>query len=226
MSDIFKQLKTSRLYWMLYDSTMKFWWIGVMGIILFWVLFFIVDSKKFLNDGEREININDESALVIDWNKWEEEKLAFEENLEEDLIVADKKILNSKSKSALEIAKGLLELNRIYPSRNYVYWKTITAKVTAYTPDFRSCGRFADGKTSKLDNAFKFDGVAIAPKVIQYRSGVYIPSVGVKEADDTGSAMRKAARKGYYHIDVRMRTNRKAKRWGVRWKRVHLYKKS
>lgn len=109
----------------------------------------------------------------------------------------------------------------------YVYWKTVRAKVTAYEPGRRSCGKFANGKTSIGHNAWNMDGVATDPKAIPY--GVYcdVPGIGIREVDDTGSAMRKSWRRyGRYHIDVRMPYYYQAKRWGVKYLDVKLYKKA
>lgn len=91
-------------------------------------------------------------------------------------------------------------------------------KVTAYCADCRICnGKWADGRTALNDDARKCDGVAAAPKLIPYRTKLLIPGVGVKEVDDTGGAMRQAAKKGIYHIDVRFLDHAEARRFGVRW---------
>ena len=50
----------------------------------------------------------------------------------------------------------------------YVYWKTVRAKVTAYEPGRRSCGKYANGKTSIGQNAWIMDGVAADPRAIPY----------------------------------------------------------
>lgn len=108
----------------------------------------------------------------------------------------------------------------------YEYWKTVVAKVTAYEPSSLSCGKYADGKTSLLDNAWKLDGCAVDPGAIPYRTLLYIPNVGFREADDTGSAMKKSwKRSGTYHIDLRMSYPHQARKWGVKWLAVHLFRK-
>ncbi len=109
----------------------------------------------------------------------------------------------------------------------YVYWKTVRAKVTAYEPGRRSCGKFADGKTSLGQNAWKMDGVATDPKAIPYGCYVVIPGVGSKEVDDTGSGMRDSwQRYRRYHIDLRMPYYGQAKRWGVKHLDVKVYRKA
>lgn len=95
-------------------------------------------------------------------------------------------------------------------------WQKKQAKVTAYVPKSESYGKYNDGKTALGDNAFKLDGVAVAPDAIPYRSKVYIPSAGVREADDTGVAMRKAWKEGNLHIDLRVKNLEKAHQWGVK----------
>lgn len=110
--------------------------------------------------------------------------------------------------------------------QGYVYWKTVLAKVTAYDPSGVSCGKYADGKTSLLDNAWKLDGVAVDPEAIPYRTKLFIPGVGFKEADDTGSAMKKSWKnQGIYQIDLRMTYAHQAREWGIRWIYIDLYKK-
>ncbi|MCD6405854.1 MAG: 3D domain-containing protein [Planctomycetes bacterium] len=111
--------------------------------------------------------------------------------------------------------------------RGYVYWKTVRAKVTAYDPSRRSCGKFADGKTSIGQNAWVADGVASDPRAIPYGTYVVIPGVGVKEVDDTGKAMRNSWRRHRrYHIDLRMTYPWQANRWGVKYLDIKLYRKT
>lgn len=108
----------------------------------------------------------------------------------------------------------------------YVYWKTVTARVTAYDPSYRCCGRSADGKTAIMDNAWVLDGVAVDPRAIPYRSLALIPGVGLREADDTGIAMQRSwSREGVYHIDVRLKYFYQARNWGVKTLRVPLFRK-
>lgn len=101
--------------------------------------------------------------------------------------------------------------------------RTIRMKVTAYCLCRICCGKWADlseRKTSIGDDAKKYDGVAADPKLLPYRTRLEIPGLGVKEVDDTGGGMRQSAKKGIYHIDVRMPSHEAALRWGVRWLEV------
>ena len=106
----------------------------------------------------------------------------------------------------------------------YAFWKTIRSKVTAYDPTGCCCGRSADGKTSTGDDAWVLDGVATAPEAIPYRTRLWVPEAGWREADDTGSAMRRAWRRGRYLIDLRLAAHLEARRWGARDLTVHLYR--
>jgi 3D (Asp-Asp-Asp) domain-containing protein len=92
----------------------------------------------------------------------------------------------------------------------------ISMKVTGYCPCAICCGMYADGKTSRNDDAYVCDGVAADPNLIPYRTKLFIPNVGIREVDDTGSAMQKSAREGIYHIDLRFKTHSEARAWGVR----------
>ena len=106
----------------------------------------------------------------------------------------------------------------------FVYWKTVKARVTAYDPGGCCCERIPDGMTSTGDNAWLLDGAAVAPLAIPYRTRLWIPGAGWREADDTGSAMRQAWRKGIHHVDLRMATHWQARQWGVQKLEVRLYR--
>jgi len=90
----------------------------------------------------------------------------------------------------------------------------VEAKLTAYSPDARSCGKWADGKTATMRDA-SLPGVAVDPKVIPYGSIIVIDGEWYI-ADDTGGAMRQASKKGKVHIDIRMPTHEDAMEFGVR----------
>lgn len=107
----------------------------------------------------------------------------------------------------------------------YRYWKTVRAKVTAYTPHRNCCYPFDDGRTSTGTNAYRMIGVAVDPRVIPYKTLIKIPEVGYRIVDDTGAAMRRSSRRGVYHVDVRMKKHRFAIRWGVKRLDIVLYKK-
>ena len=101
----------------------------------------------------------------------------------------------------------------------------VYAKVTAYCSRCEECcGEFADGITSIGRDANKTLGVAVDPKIIPYWSLVGIPGVGFRRADDTGGEMRKSAKKGIWHIDLRFHDHQDAVEFGVQWKRVLILK--
>jgi 3D (Asp-Asp-Asp) domain-containing protein len=225
MVNLIKQLSTCRLYWSIHDILLKYWWAGSLILIVFWggIAFLKTPSelrhmdKAFFEDltASDEFKIKHETVNLINSN-------------DTIVIKASSPQIEKKSETPKKIKtavdKALEELNNKYPNRKYSYWKTINCKLTAYTPDFRSCGVFSDGLTSQMDNAYRLDGVAACPDVLPYRSGVYIPGFGIKEVDDTGGAMRQAAKKGYYHIDIRMKSNKEAENFGIKWQKVHLFK--
>jgi 3D (Asp-Asp-Asp) domain-containing protein len=111
-------------------------------------------------------------------------------------------------------AYGIYDQKVPEPPPGYRYWGTVVAKITAYEPSYVSCGRSADGKTSTMRNAWKMDGCAVDPSAIPYGTLVWVPAVGWRVADDTGSAMKRSWKKGVYHVDVRMGTVWQARRWG------------
>jgi 3D (Asp-Asp-Asp) domain-containing protein len=87
------------------------------------------------------------------------------------------------------------------------------------------------GRTALGDNAYVADGVAAAFEILPdlpRRARVIIPGYGVREVDDTGGDMRKNARKGIYHIDVRFSTHSQARAafggQGRRWVLVQILK--
>ncbi len=94
--------------------------------------------------------------------------------------------------------------------------RTVKAIVTAYCPCRACCGPDARGITSTGQDARRLSGCAVDPKSIPYGCRVYVPGVGWRTADDTGSAMRRDGRQGIVHVDVRMGSHAEALRFGVR----------
>lgn len=117
--------------------------------------------------------------------------------------------------NALLRAYGFRDVEAPEPPRGYRVWGTVVGRVTAYEPSAVSCGRFADGKTSTLRNAWNMDGCAVAPDAIPYGTLLWIPGIGWRVADDTGGAMKRSWRQGVYHVDVRVPSVSQARRWGV-----------
>jgi 3D (Asp-Asp-Asp) domain-containing protein len=101
--------------------------------------------------------------------------------------------------------------------------KIVKMMVTAYCTCKKCCGKWSKRKRTALgDNALVMDGVAADFTIIPRRAELTIPGVGVKEVDDTGGRMREDGRKGITHIDVRMKSHRIARRFGVKWLDVEV----
>jgi len=101
----------------------------------------------------------------------------------------------------------------------------VESKVTAYCPCEKCCSVYSDGVTSTGRSA-KLRGAAVDPKAIPYGSYLEVPGVpGKVLVDDTGGAMRRAWKKGRYHIDLRFQKHSEALVWGVREVKVIVYRR-
>jgi len=93
--------------------------------------------------------------------------------------------------------------------------RTLWMTVTAYSPDHRSCGIFADGKTSTLHsvwtNGMKL--VAADTRVLPFGSMITVP--GYAGGDVVPVLDRGGKIKGH-RLDVLFPTHRSARQWGVR----------
>lgn len=104
---------------------------------------------------------------------------------------------------------------RWFDGRRVIPVRTIWMRVTAYSPDARSCGKWADGQTATMHsvwtNAMRL--VAADTKVLPYRSLITVPGYADSEIVpvlDCGGAI-----KGN-RLDVLFPTHNIARRWGVR----------
>lgn len=104
---------------------------------------------------------------------------------------------------------------RWFDGRRVVPVRTIWMKVTAYSPDARSCGKWADGQTATLHsvwtNAMRL--VAADTRVLPYGSIITVPGYADSEIIpvlDCGGAI-----KGN-RLDVLFPTHEIARKWGVR----------
>lgn len=111
---------------------------------------------------------------------------------------------------------------RYFDKRPIRVKKTIWMTVTAYSPDARSCGASADGRTatnhSVWTNGMRL--VAADPRLLPYKSMVSIP--GYADGDvvpvlDCGGAIKGA------HIDLLFSTDAEARRWGVKKLKVTVW---
>ncbi len=99
--------------------------------------------------------------------------------------------------------------------------RVLRMKVTAYSPDERSCGRFADGKTAAGYSVFTNGGklVAADTRILPFGSLLTVPGYDdqVVPVLDRGGLI-----KGYT-LDVLYPTHRQARKWGVRYLDVTVW---
>lgn len=100
--------------------------------------------------------------------------------------------------------------------------KTLRMRVTAYSPDARSCGDSADGLTATLHSVETNNSelVAADPKLLPYGSMLSVPGYAggrIVPVLDCGGKI-----KGN-RLDVLYRTHERAKRWGSQWLHVTVW---
>lgn len=91
--------------------------------------------------------------------------------------------------------------------------RTMTMVVTAYSPDWRSCGKFADGKTATLHSVTTNAGklVAADPRILPYGSMLSIPGyddMNIVPVLDCGGAIKGR------RLDLLFPTHEEALEWG------------
>ena len=101
------------------------------------------------------------------------------------------------------------------PSRGFFSRKVLMMTATAYDPGPRSCGPYANGRTSTGLKAGK-GVVAVDPRVIPLGTKLYIEGYGFAVAGDTGSAIKGAK------IDLGHDSYAAALRFGRRPVVVHI----
>jgi len=111
-------------------------------------------------------------------------------------------------------------------------WVAVWAVTTAYSPHAQSCYPYDDGLTSTgVNTKVSPWGIAACPSVIPYGTRIVVP--GYKPSrhyddeyawpvDDTGAAMRRAARDGVIHLDLRYIHQASAMRYGRHRKVVFI----
>ena len=116
-------------------------------------------------------------------------------------------------------------------SRFIARWVLATGYCPCEICTSKPVGHPLHGRTALGDDAYVPDGVAAAFEILPdlpRRARVIIPGYGVREVDDTGGDMRRDARRGIYHIDVRFRTHSEAKAAfggrGKQWVLVQILK--
>jgi len=94
-------------------------------------------------------------------------------------------------------------------------WKFLgTFNVSAYCPKKCCCGKFADGKTATMKDAYT-RGVAVDTRIIPFGTKLYIPDYGYATADDVGGSIKKNK------LDVRFKTHREARCFGRKHLKVY-----
>ena len=111
-------------------------------------------------------------------------------------------------------------------------WLAVHAVTTGYSPHAQSCYPYDDGYTSiGINTEITPWGIAACPTVLPYGTRVIVP--GYKPSrhygddypwtvDDTGADMRRAAREGVLHLDMRFIHQRSAMRYGRQYKLVYV----
>jgi len=91
--------------------------------------------------------------------------------------------------------------------------RSVKVLATAYCPCSKCCGWKARGITSTGNDARR-PGVAADIRHFPYGTRLLIPGVGARVVDDTGKALRKDAKNGIVHIDVRFSRHNDAVKFG------------
>lgn len=100
--------------------------------------------------------------------------------------------------------------------------RVMLMRVTAYSPDHRSCGEFADGQTATLHSVWTngMQLVAADPKLLPYGTMLTVPGYAEGEIVpvlDCGGAIKGA------RLDVLYATHERALVWGVQDLRVVIW---
>lgn len=100
--------------------------------------------------------------------------------------------------------------------------KTMRMRVTAYSPDWRSCGDSADGLTATLHSVDTNNSqlVAADPRVLPYGSMVTVPGYAqgsIVPVLDCGGAIKGS------RLDLLYPTHAQARAWGTRWLTVTVW---
>lgn len=119
-------------------------------------------------------------------------------------------VLKDAEPRVVHVGKG-----SVLPSRGFNSRKVMVMQATAYDPGPKSCGPYADGRTSTGMKAGK-GVVAVDPKVIPLGTKLYIEGYGFAVAGDVGGAIKGK------RIDLGHDTYRQAIRFGRRPVVVHV----
>jgi 3D (Asp-Asp-Asp) domain-containing protein len=111
----------------------------------------------------------------------------------------------------------------IFNGRKYVYWETLTLRVTSYAPDAACCWPY-DGTTTASGRSVSTNGghlVAADTSLIPFNYMVRVPSYDHGKPVpvlDRGQAIRG------YRLDVLLPTFSQAQDWGIKFLSVRIYR--
>ncbi len=105
--------------------------------------------------------------------------------------------------------------------------RTITMTVTAYSPDAKSCGEYADGYTATLHSVTTNAGklVAADPKVLRMGAMLTVPGYDVLDSGEAGivPVLDVGGKIKGNHIDLLFPTDGEARQWGTKRLRVTVW---
>ena len=118
-----------------------------------------------------------------------------------------------ESQQAIRLITSMGDQIRWFNGRPVRPARVIWMQVTAYSPDSRSCGNFADGKTASLYSVQTNAGHLVAADTKLFPFGTLFSIEGYADDQIVPVLDRGGAIKGH-HIDLLMPTHRQARRWG------------
>lgn len=153
-----------------------------------------------------------EQAMPIPSNPVDEEAIAvaIEESLTQtEIEIPTEEQIEAAADIETDTSVRWFDGRKVRPSR------TIYMTVTGYSPDARSCGKYADNKTAIMYSVWTngMNLVAADPRVLPYRSLISVPGYAGSEIVpimDCGGAI-----KGN-RLDLLYPTHEMALQWGVR----------
>lgn len=135
--------------------------------------------------------------------------------VEEAPVVADDIPTPAEAERAERLLERKAEQVRWFNGRPVRPARVVWMTVTAYSPDARSCGKFADGVTATLHSVETNGGYLVAADTKLFPFGSMLSVEGYDDGDIVPVLDRGGAIKGH-HIDLLMPTHRQARQWGVK----------
>ncbi|MBK7404966.1 MAG: 3D domain-containing protein [Phycisphaerales bacterium] len=119
----------------------------------------------------------------------------------------------AESKRAEKMIERVSAETRWFNGRPVRPARVLWMQVTAYSPDARSCGQYADGKTATLHSVETNGGNLVAADTRLLPFGSMLSIEGYDDGQIVPVLDRGGAIKGY-HIDLLMPTHGQARQWG------------